>query len=82
MADNVAVFPSAKNATAEYGIGRNTEAAGCLTALASGPLKTKLFGKLPRARRIGTPLVCHGGRAVGAWLGPGYSLSVPVTPTA
>ena len=79
VADNVAVFPSAKNATAEYAVGKNPKFPSCLTALASGPLKAKLFGKLPKGTTIGTPLVSP---VAASAFGPGvdgYSLSVPVT---
>ena len=79
VADNVAVFPSAKNATAEYAIGDNAKFPGCLTSLASGPLKGKLFGKLPKGTTLGTPLVSP---VAASAFGPdvdGYSLSVPVT---
>ena len=39
VADNVTVFPSAKNAAAEDAIGGNPKLAHCMTALATGPLK-------------------------------------------
>ncbi|MGO8825884.1 MAG: hypothetical protein ACLQU9_11680 [Acidimicrobiales bacterium] len=76
--DNVTLFPSAKNAAAELGVGANPKMPGCMTSLASGPLKAKLFGKTPKGVSIGTPLVSA--IAPGAF-GPGvvgYSLSVPV----
>ena len=44
VADNVTVFPSAKNAAAEHAVAVNPKLAPCLTSLASGPLKAKLFG--------------------------------------
>jgi hypothetical protein len=78
VADNVAVFPSAKNATAEYGVGSNPKFPSCLTALASGPLKAKLFGKLPKGTTIGTPLVSAVAASALAPDVAGYSLSVPV----
>jgi hypothetical protein len=76
--DNVTVFPSAKNAAAELAIGGNPKLPGCMTSLASGPLKTKLFGKIPKDVSIGTPLVSAVDPSA---FGPGvtgYSLSVPV----
>lgn len=79
VADNVAVFPSVKNATAEYSIGSNPKFPSCLTALASGPLKAKLFGKLPKGTTIGTPLVSPVAASALAPGIAGYSLSVPVT---
>jgi hypothetical protein len=79
VADNVAVFPSAKNATAEYRIGSNPKFPSCLTALAAGPLKAKLFGKLPKGTTIGTPLVSAVAPSALAPGIAGYSLSVPVT---
>ena len=79
VADNVAVFPSAKNATAEYRVGSNPKFPSCLTALASGPLKAKLFGKLPKGTTIGTPLVSAVAPSALAPGIAGYSLSVPVT---
>lgn len=79
VADNVAVFPSAKNAQAEYAVGSNPKFPSCLTALASGPLKAKLFGKLPKGTTIGTPLVSAVAASALAPGIAGYSLSVPVT---
>ena len=79
VADNVAVFPSVKNAAAEYSIGSNPKFPSCLTALASGPLKTKLFGKLPKGTTTGTPLVSAVAASALAPGIAGYSLSVPVT---
>jgi hypothetical protein len=79
VADNVAVFPSAKNAAAEFAIGDNAKFPRCLTSVASGPLKGKLFGKLPKGTTLGTPLVSP---VAASAFGPdvdGYSLSVPVT---
>lgn len=79
VADNVTVFPSAKNAAAEFAIGASPKLPGCMTTLASGPLKTKLFGKTSKGTTIGSPLVSA---VSGAAFGPGvhgYSLSVPVT---
>ena len=55
VSDNVTVFPSAKNAATEYALGQNPKTAGCMTQLASGPLKTKLFGKTPKGMTNGTP---------------------------
>jgi hypothetical protein len=79
VSDNVAVFPSAKNATAEYALAGDAKFPRCMTSLASGPLKEKLFGKPPKGTTMGTPLVS----AVAATaFGPdidGYSLSVPIT---
>ena len=37
--DNVTVFPSAKNAAAELATVANKKTPGCMTTLASGPLK-------------------------------------------
>lgn len=77
--DNVTVFPSAKNAATEAAIVGNAKLSHCMTALASGPLKTKLFGNTPKGTTLGTPLVSP---AAPAAFGPGvvgYSMSVPVT---
>ena len=76
--DNVTLFPSAKNAAAELAIGANPRMPGCMTSLASGPLKAKLFGKTPKGVSIGTPLVSA---IAPTAFGPGvtgYSMSVPV----
>jgi len=76
--DNVTIFPSAKNAAAEFAIGANPKTPGCMTALASGSLKAKLFGKTPKGVSIGAPLVSAIDPTA---FGPGvtgYSLSVPV----
>jgi hypothetical protein len=77
--DNVSVFPSAKNAAAELAAIANPKTPGCMTTLASGPLKSKLLGKTPKGTSYGTPLVSPTDPAT---FGPGtagYSLSVPVT---
>jgi hypothetical protein len=79
VADNVTVFPSAKNAATEESIGGNPKLPQCLTALASGPLKAKLFGKTPKGTKLGAPLVSP---IAPSAFGPGvvgYSLSVPIT---
>lgn len=79
VADNVTVFPSAKNAAAEYATVANPKLPGCMTAVASGPLKAKLFGKIPKGTTLGTPLVSAVDPSA---FGPGvdgYALSVPVT---
>jgi hypothetical protein len=79
VADNVTVFPSAQNAAAEEAIGGNPKLPQCMTTLASGPLKTKLFGKSPKGTALGTPLVSP---VASSAFGPGvvgYSLSVPIT---
>lgn len=79
VADNVTVFPSAKNAATEDAIARNPKLSRCMTTLASGPLKTKLFGKSPKGTTLGTPLVSP---VASSAFGPGivgYSMSVPVT---
>jgi hypothetical protein len=79
VADNVTVFPSAKNAATEAAIGGNPKLSHCMSALASGPLKTKVFGNTPKGTTLGTPLVSP---AAPAAFGPevvGYSMSVPIT---
>jgi hypothetical protein len=77
--DTVTVFPSKKNAEAELAIASNPKMPHCMTQVASGPLKDKLFGKIPKGTSIGTPLVSPtAASAFGATV-PGYSLSVPVT---
>jgi hypothetical protein len=79
VADNVTVFPSAKNAAAEYAIGDNPKMPGCMTAVASGPLKGKLIGKTPKGTTYGNPLVSPvDPSAFGAGV-DGYAMSVPVT---
>jgi hypothetical protein len=79
VADNVTVFPSAKNAATEQAIASNPKLPPCMTTLASGPLKAKLFGKTPAGTTLGTPLVSP---VAASAFGPGvvgYSLSVPIT---
>jgi hypothetical protein len=77
VTDNVTVFPSARNAAAEYASITSPKTPGCMTALASGPLKTKLLGKPPSGVTVGTPLVSPtASSAFGAGVG-GFSLSVP-----
>ncbi len=77
--DNVTVFPSTKNASAELAIASNPKTPGCMTTLAAGPLKDRLFGKVPKGETIGNPLVSPvASSAFGAGTA-GYSLSVPIT---
>jgi hypothetical protein len=79
VADNVTVFPSAENAAAEEAVGGNAKLPRCMTVLASGPLKTKLFGRSPKGTTLGTPLVSP---VASSAFGPGivgYSMSVPIT---
>jgi len=50
-----------------------------MTQLASGPLKTKLFGKTPKGTTFGTPLVSAvAPGAFGTGVG-GFSMSVPIS---
>jgi hypothetical protein len=79
VADNVTVFPSAKNAAAEEAIGSNPKYPPCMTALASGPLKAKLFGKVPKGTTIGTPLVSPVDPSAFGQGIVGFSMSVPIT---
>ncbi len=74
--DDVTVFPSTKNAAAELATVANKKLPGCMTALASGPLKTKLFGKAPKGVTYGTPLVSATDSAAFPFTA-GYSMSVP-----
>lgn len=74
--DNVTVFPSAKNAAAELSTVANKKLPGCMTTLASGPLKTKLFGKAPKGVTYGTPLVSATDSSAFPFTA-GYSMSVP-----
>ena len=76
--DQVTVFPSAKNAAAELATVANPKTPGCMTQLASGPLKAKLFGKTPAGVTLGTVLVSATDRS--AFPGTaGYSMSVPIS---
>lgn len=74
--NTVTVFPSAKNALAELNSVGNEKTAGCMTALAQGPLKNKLFGKPPQGVTYGTPLVSATDPAAFPFTA-GYSMSVP-----
>lgn len=74
--DNVTVFPSTKNALAELGTVANAKMPGCMTALAQGPLKNKLFGPPPKGVTYGTPLVSSTDRSAFPFTA-GYSMSVP-----
>jgi hypothetical protein len=79
VTDNVTVFPSLKNAAAEMAIASNQKYPTCMTALSSGPLKAKLFGKLPKGTTVGTPLFSPVDPSA---FGPGivgFSMSVPIT---
>ncbi len=77
--DNVTVFPSAKNAAAEYAAVTNSKTPACMTTLASGPLKAKLFGKTPKGTTYGTPLVSATDPGAFGPAAGGFSLSVPVS---
>jgi hypothetical protein len=74
--DNVTVFPSAKNALAELGTAGNKKTPACLTTLAQGPFKSKLFGKPPKGVTYGTPLVSATDPSAFPFTA-GYSMSVP-----
>jgi hypothetical protein len=73
----VTVFPSTKNAAAELATVANRKTPGCMTSLASGPLKQKLFGKTPKSLTYGTALVSATDPAAFPFTA-GYSMSVPV----
>jgi hypothetical protein len=75
--DDVTVFPSAKNAAAELATVANHKTPGCMTSLASGPLKQKLFGKTPKGETYGTALVSATDPEAFPFTA-GYSMSVPV----
>jgi hypothetical protein len=75
--DAVTVFPSAKNAAAELATVSNRKTPGCMTDLASGPLKQKLFGKTPKGMTYGTALVSATDPTAFPFTA-GYSMSVPV----
>jgi hypothetical protein len=75
--DDVTVFPSAKNAAAELATVANKKTPGCMTNLASGPLKQKLFGKTPKGLTYGTALVSATDPSAFPFTA-GYSMSVPV----
>jgi hypothetical protein len=75
--DAVTVFPSAKNAAAELATVANKKTPGCMTSLASGPLKLKLFGKSPKGMTYGTALVSSTDSTAFPFTA-GYSMSVPV----
>jgi hypothetical protein len=76
--DQVTVFPSASNAAAELASVANPKTPGCMTQLAAGPLKAKLFGKTPAGVSYGTVLVSPTSRT--AFPGTaGYSMSVPLS---
>ncbi len=76
--DQVTVFPSTANAAAEFASVANPKTPGCMTQLASGPLKAKLFGKTPAGVSYGTVLVSPTNRSTFPGTA-GYSLSVPVS---
>jgi hypothetical protein len=79
VADNMTVFPSVKNAASEDATVANPKLPRCMTVLATGPLKSKFFGKVPKGTTLGTPLVSA---VAPSAFGPGivgYSMSVPVT---
>lgn len=76
--DQVGVFPSLSNAAAEFASVANPKTPGCMTQLASGPLKAKLFGKTPAGVTYGTVLVSAIDRATFPGTA-GFSMSVPVT---
>jgi hypothetical protein len=76
--DQVGVFPSLRNAAAEFASVANPKTPGCMTQLASGPLKAKLFGRTPAGVTYGTVLVSAIDRS--AFPGTaGFSMSVPIT---
>jgi hypothetical protein len=77
--DNVTVFPSVKNAAKELATVANPKTPGCMTSLATGPLKSKLLGKTPKGVTFGTPLVSAIDPTTFGAGTAGYSMSMPVT---
>jgi hypothetical protein len=77
--DNVSIFPSAANAAKELATIANTKTPGCMTTLASGPLKAKLLGGIPKGVSVGTPLVSAVDPTTFGTGTAGYSMSVPMT---
>jgi len=77
--DNVSIFPSAKNAAQEFASIANAKTPGCLTTLASGPLKAKMLGGIPKGVTVGAVLVSPIDAATFGAGTTGYSMSVPVT---
>jgi len=74
--DNVSVFPSVKNARAEYAAISNTKTAGCMATLMNGSFKTQIASAAGNGASVGTITVTGAGAPKGT---TAYDLGVPIT---
>ena len=74
--DNVAVFPSAKNAKAEYAAVSSTKTAGCMTTLMNGSFKTQIAASAGNGASVGTITVTRAKAPKGT---TAYAMGVPIT---
>ena len=74
--DNVAVFPSVKNAQAEYAAISNAKTAGCMASLMNGSFKSQIAASAGNGASVGTITVTPGQRPEGH---DGLRHGVPIT---
>jgi len=74
--DNVSVFPSVKNARAEYAAISNAKTAGCMATLMNGPFKAQISSAAGNGASVGTITVTKAGAPRGT---TAYNLGVPIT---
>ena len=74
--DNVSVFPSVKNAQAEYAAISNAKTAGCMATLMNGSFKSQIASAAGSGTSVGTITVTKAGAPKGT---TAYALGVPIT---
>jgi hypothetical protein len=74
--DNVAVFPSVKNARAEYAAISNAKTAGCMATLMNGSFKSQIAASAGNGASVGTITVTKARAPKGT---TAYAMSVPIT---
>ena len=74
--DNVAVFPSAKNAKAEYAAISNAKTAGCMATLMNGSFKSQIAASAGNGASVGTITVTRARAPKGT---TAYAMGVPIT---
>jgi hypothetical protein len=77
--DSVAVYRSAKAATADFSAARNSKTPSCLTALLNGPAKTALASGMGSGASIGTVQVVKAPASEFAPHGASFIAYLPVT---
>lgn len=74
--DNVAIFPSAKNAKAEFAAVSNAKTAGCMTSIMNGSFKSQIGASAGSGASVGTITVTKARAPKGT---TAYDVGVPIT---